>query len=118
MAGALPEGISEVRPLPAEGFSPPRPRSEPTHRPGTRSFSDGGTDADGASPIRHTLAREFAREIARERVVSACIGWPSRDEAVEAKRAMNWVNSQFMALFSEHPQRDSNPCRHLERVVS
>jgi hypothetical protein len=26
------------------------------------------------------------------------------------------ANQGFLGDFSEHPQRDSNPCRHLERV--
>ena len=28
------------------------------------------------------------------------------------------ANKGFWGDFPEHPQRDSNPCRHLERVVS
>ena len=86
--------------------------SRPAHRrssrrPGRRA-ADVGTTADGndtrirpSDPRRPRVFRGFSRS------PSASSGHPETEE------------SPAIAGDSlEHPQRDSNPCRHLERVVS
>jgi hypothetical protein len=45
-------------------------------------------------------------------------GGHSRSLVVTRGHTKTLANKGFWGYFLEHPQRDSNPCRHLERVVS
>jgi hypothetical protein len=49
---------------------------------------------------------------------SGSSGCAPRFESPDAKRPENPGIPRLSGHFVEHPQRDSNPCRHLERVVS
>jgi hypothetical protein len=48
--------------------------------------------------------------------VAVVNGGHSRSLVVTRGHAKTLVNKGFWGEFPEHPQRDSNPCRHLERV--